>query len=104
MYQSSAGTIKAGAVEDHAIIYTGESPPEKLDGEQSLTNSPIQVILKNNRDKLDKYSHVNYAKLYTVEHNVKVQFIGQIADTDRLRFVAAFDATWARKRTINATG
>jgi hypothetical protein len=30
------------------------------------------------RNKLDKMSRMNYAKVYTVEHNVKVAFIGNV--------------------------
>lgn len=34
------------------------------------------------REKLDKTSRMNYAKVYTVEHNVKVYFIGEIYSKD----------------------
>jgi hypothetical protein len=37
------------------------------------------MISDNPRDKLDPNSRMNYAKVYTVEHNVKVLFIGRIA-------------------------
>lgn len=90
-------------MEEHAIIYTGDRPPKPIEGEEAPPNRPIQVVSKTHRDKLDKASRVNYAKIYTVEHNVKVQFIGRIAESDRFRFNADFDATWARKRTMSAS-
>ena len=37
------------------------------------------MIPDNPREKLDPASRMNYAKIYTVEHNVKVYFIGRIA-------------------------
>ena len=63
--------------------------------------TPIKVDTNSPRDKLDPTSRVNYAKIYTVEHNVKVHFIGRIADNDRWRFNADFDATWNKKRLMN---
>ncbi|TVY18997.1 hypothetical protein LARI1_G004116 [Lachnellula arida] len=84
----------------HAIIYSGATPPEEFQDE-FLRNGPIQAIPKTARDKLDPASRVNYAKIYTVEHNVKVQFIGRIAEASRESFTQAFDATWAGKRLMS---
>jgi len=85
---------------DHAIIYTGSSPPELVKGEPALFLRPVGVIPKTPRDKLEKESRINYAKIYTVEHNVKVHFIGRIDDTDQHKFVADSDAAWNRKRLL----
>lgn len=71
-------TLKSGVKpEDHTIIYTSERPIKK-EGEQ-LANKPLRMIPDTSREKLDSASRINYAKLYTVEHNVEVHFIGQIA-------------------------
>jgi hypothetical protein len=40
---------------------------------------PIKVAPDNPRHRLDDASRLNYAKTYTVEHNVKVWFIGKIS-------------------------
>jgi hypothetical protein len=37
------------------------------------------MVPDTERHKLDQASRINYAKVYTVEHNVKVSFIGRIA-------------------------
>jgi len=87
--------------DDHAIIYTGDNPPRELNGEPPLKLRPIRVIGKTPRDKLEEESRINYAKVYTVEHNVKVHFIGSIAPSSQHRLVADFDATWVKKRQIN---
>jgi len=69
--------------QDHAIIYTedknkkGEKPTE-APGEEKLLNKPIRMDPKTVRDQLDPRSRLNYAKIYTVEYNVKVCFIGSI--------------------------
>ncbi|CZR64351.1 uncharacterized protein PAC_14249 [Phialocephala subalpina] len=77
--------------EDHAIIYTTDQPP--INGD-SHVNTPIQMQSKSPRDKLEPMSLVNYAKIYPVEHNVKVQFIGWIAKTSQLHFARDFDYVW----------
>jgi hypothetical protein len=87
--------------DDHAIIYTGENPPREIQGEDPLTLRPIRVIPKTPRDKLEKESRINYAKIYTVEHNVKVHFIGEVAKSSQHRLIADFDAAWMKKRQIN---
>lgn len=76
MTYSGHGLLKKGVkAADHCIIYTGK--PESLKGEEIL-NSSIQMVPHSPRTKLDKMSRLNYAKVYTVEHNVKVCFIGEV--------------------------
>jgi hypothetical protein len=75
------GVLKPGVhAEHHAVIYTGKEP-ELLAGEREkgLTRQSIKMSYKDPRHKLDKMSRLNYAKLYTIEHNVKVWFIGHIS-------------------------
>jgi hypothetical protein len=49
-----------------------------LPGEKKLLKKPVRVTSTSPKDKLDKASRVNYSKVYTIEHNLKVCFIGQI--------------------------
>jgi hypothetical protein len=78
------GTKKHGVhAEDHAQIYTldknqKKAPPLKQ-GEFRLTKKAIRVDPISPSHKLDPASRLNYAKLYTVEHNVKVYFVGWVA-------------------------
>jgi len=44
-----------------------------------MTKHPIRIEVTKDSHKLDPLSRLNYAKLYTVEHNVKVLFIGKVA-------------------------
>jgi len=68
----------------------GDNPPSELSGESQLEKIPIQVIPRTARDKLERDSRVNYAKLYTVEHNVKVSFIGHLASQSEGSFMMDF--------------
>lgn len=85
--------------DDHAIIYMGEEAPEPLERE-SLSLRSIKVDPKTPRDKLEPESRINYAKIYTVEHNVKVLFIGKIAESSVARLMTDFDMVWDRKRKM----
>lgn len=46
---------------------------------------------KTPRDQLDPLSRLNYAKIYTVEYNVKVKFIGDIHKKSQKYFKKAYN-------------
>jgi hypothetical protein len=52
------------------------------------------------RDKLERESRINYTKIYTVEHNVKVVFIGHVDPASQQRLANDFDSTWMKKRQM----
>ena len=95
------GTAKPGVkAAHHAIIFTEsrsgnrsiKHPPREAKAEKKLANAPVCVELINRRTQLDVMSRLNYAKVYTVEHNVKVCFIGKIHKDS----VKEFKATYKR--------
>ena len=94
MTYGGRATAKQGVkTEDHAIIYTGETAPIEVEGESKLHKKPVRVQEKTARDKLAKESRINYAKVYTVEHNTKVHFIGEIHPDSEIDFFTTFKAT-----------
>jgi hypothetical protein len=77
----SQGTNKRGVhANHHTIIYTEQPRMIHGEGARGLTKRPIRVIPYEPQHKLDPASRLNYAKIYTVEHNVKVWFIGKLAE------------------------
>ena len=76
----------------HAAIYSSsEQGPKYLKHEdRSRQKKPIKIELSNPNYKLDPASRLNYAKLYTVEHNVKVLFIGRVSP----RYEQTLLTTW----------
>ena len=62
----------------HAIIYTGDNPPDKLPDEKKIRKDPIRVMPIGDC-KLEALSRINFAKEYPVEHKVKVLEIGNVA-------------------------
>lgn len=48
-------------------------------------------------EKLAKESRVNYSKLVTIEHNIKVFFIGAVSPTDSDLVSDAVNKCWEEK-------
>ena len=46
--------------------------------EQQLTKSPLFVIVEDEAVSVDPMSRINFAKVYTVEYNIKIRRIGRI--------------------------
>jgi hypothetical protein len=65
--------------------------PKEIDGEQKLTKKPIRIKPQTPRDQLDPRSRLNYAKIYTVEYNVKVCFIGSVHENSEKYFRRDFN-------------
>ena len=54
--------------------------PTELPGEERLSKRPIRIVSYSPREHLDECSRLNYAKIYTVEYNLRVCFVGTIHD------------------------
>ncbi|KAI1452545.1 hypothetical protein F4805DRAFT_27162 [Annulohypoxylon moriforme] len=83
----------------HGIVYSisgnqGEREPRPLQGEPELGFPPIKVAGYKDDEPLPKESRVNYAKLITIEHNMKIFFIGFIPLLDFGRVVQATNECW----------
>ena len=101
------GTAKSGVKpQDHAIVYTSDKgqkrrkeekdiPPEELEGEEKLIKKPIRINPLTPRDNLHPASRLNYAKIYTVEYNVKVAFVGTLHEKSVKYFKRDFNNTHA---------
>jgi len=90
-YQNQA-TLKHNLPEarQHAIIHTSDYPPDEFwyhatDGsvvKEDLTKDPIKVKREElgPEGDLGNASRINYSKVYTIEHYVKVLNIGMVED------------------------
>lgn len=78
--------------EVHTIVHTTKQP-QYIDGEweKGMTKGSIRIEAASPRDKLEPQSRLNYAKVYTVECNVKVCFIGKVHVDFRQRLVADYN-------------
>lgn len=73
-------------------MYDGKSPPKLKEGEPTLHKQPIRVTMEKKGEKLHDESRLNYAKHYTVEHNSRVCFIGQVHADSKARLFATWKA------------
>jgi len=105
------GVSKRGVTKsDHAIIYTGREAPQPKRkelpprGKHGMRRS-VRVVSQSKKDKLDSMSRVNFAKIYTVEHNVKVYDFGQVHSRHEHRLISQFNEVFreTNKESISAT-
>jgi hypothetical protein len=93
---------------DHAIIYTSDEPPSALsveqpqEGEQGMLQA-IRVKPRDESDPMDPLSRVNFGKVYTVEHNVKVYDYGRVHKNDQHILEAQFQHVWSIQRNTQTT-
>ena len=73
---------------DHAIIYTDIHPGEQAG--EGLNKRALQVIPDSPEIKLDPSSLINFGKIYTVEHNIKVKLLGRIAKESKHLLVSYY--------------
>ncbi|KAJ4309960.1 hypothetical protein N0V84_011224 [Fusarium piperis] len=92
------GCTKSGAKpSQHGIVYDMNSRPVLLPNEPELGYDPVRLQITDPSEKISKESRVNYAKLTTVEHNVKVLFVGRVVPDDLAIAKDAVDACWRKK-------
>ncbi|KDN70234.1 hypothetical protein CSUB01_03464 [Colletotrichum sublineola] len=95
-YQGKACKKKGVKAHKHGMVYHNK-PHRPLQNEPELGFAPVRAKLTVDGEKLDKASRVNYSKLVTIEHNVKVFFIGHISPDALDDFADAVDTCWERK-------
>ncbi|POR35735.1 Uncharacterized protein TPAR_04057 [Tolypocladium paradoxum] len=81
----------------HGIIYERGHKARLLEGEPKLGFPPVKVEMTEEGEKLSRESRVNYSKLVTVEHNVKVFFIGSVVVNDWDIVQDAVNRCWSEK-------
>jgi hypothetical protein len=74
---SGKGAAQKNAAE-HGIVYTGKEPPPPLKAERGMLTTAIRIDPFEGSRPLHLFSRVNYAKTYTIEHNVKVKPYGTV--------------------------
>ncbi|KAL4785426.1 hypothetical protein BJX76DRAFT_182170 [Aspergillus varians] len=70
----------------HAVVYMSHRSPFTNDDEPRMIKEPLEVSPDRPGEGLDEMSRLNFGKVHTVEHNVKVLPIGEIASRSMTRF------------------
>ncbi|KAF2268654.1 kinase-like protein [Lojkania enalia] len=98
-YKYRGVTKKELRPDRHAIAYTGSMPPKMLQDEiltigEGSMREPIKIQTRTDLEEMSPESRINYGKIYTVEHNVKVYDFGDV-DADFIgKFREHFDEIW----------
>jgi hypothetical protein len=88
-YQKRGTTKSRINVENHAIVYTAGSEPKLLPEEESPGMGSFQIVMEDKSVTVDQSSRLNFGKVYTVEHNIKVRNVGKINKDSLSRLKAA---------------
>lgn len=78
----------------HGIVYEQGTVASALPNEPKLGFQPICMQMTAANEHISNNSRVNYSKLVSVEHNVKVFFIGRISNDDWPTVQHAVDKCW----------
>ncbi|RDW78921.1 uncharacterized protein DSM5745_05773 [Aspergillus mulundensis] len=70
----------------HAIVYLRNTRPFTGDREPTMHKAPLEIEAEYPEEHLNSMSRLNFGKIYTVEHNVKILPIGRIVEADMSRF------------------
>jgi len=82
------GVAKHGVVKaNHAVLHNHDSTPRLTEAERPMVNergmlSPIRVRGRLPHDRCHPMARINFARTYTVEHNVKVYHFGNVVKDD----------------------
>lgn len=95
------GVAKEGETKsDHGIIYIGRQAPSPSPseaarpGEAEMQSWPVRVDPESPHEKLEAMSRINYGKVYTVEHNVKVRCVGTVHPHSLPLLLQQFQIVW----------
>ncbi|OCL11717.1 hypothetical protein AOQ84DRAFT_386634 [Glonium stellatum] len=77
-YSGQATTKPGLVVQDHAVIAPVGGSAQLHPKEQQLAKSPLFLIIEDQAVSIDPMSRINFAKVYTVEYNIRIRKIGRI--------------------------
>ena len=86
---------------EHAIIFTGKNAPSPhakerpTREERGLLPQPIRIDSDDPDQKLDATSRIDFGKVYTIEHNVKVCSMGKVNRLSEGPLLLQLKVVWA---------
>jgi hypothetical protein len=88
-YQKRGTTKSHINLESHAIVYVAGSEPKALPEEESPRMGNFPIVVEDKSVTIDQSSRLNFGKVYTVEHNIKVRNVGKISKESLPRLKAS---------------
>jgi hypothetical protein len=73
------GTTKSDVrAQDHAVVYDSRHQPPPTSEAEVLEKEPFAIVVEDPTERINIMSRVNFAQVYTIQHNVKVAKVGRI--------------------------
>jgi hypothetical protein len=99
------GAAKPGVrPQNHAVVFVEGGPrpvpaPNEMPGKEA-----VPIILENQKETLEPMSRIDFSRVYTVEHNLRVLKIGRISPNHLASFDNAFvESTFGPKSNSSAS-
>lgn len=97
-YRGAGTSLKRLAEQaEHGIVFTGKVAPAPDRRETNLLPRAVRVDPDNRDDSLDPMSRIHYGKIYTVEHNVKVETFGMVNRDYQETLISNFRDVWVMR-------
>ena len=97
------GVGKRGVVKaEHAIVHTTRDSPRPVPAElphrneDGMRSQPIRIVPDQPTDKLDSMSRIDFGKIYTIQHNIKVKPFGNVHERSRGALFTQFNNVWKK--------
>lgn len=85
---SRQGTRKPGVhAKDHAVIHMAGTEPFIHPNETAMIKRPLEVEPASFGQTLHEMSRINFGKVHTIEHNIKVMPVGKITEESMPKFL-----------------
>jgi hypothetical protein len=88
-YQKRGTTKSRINLENHAVVYVAGNEPKLLPEEESPGMGNFPIVMEDKSVTIDQSSRLNFGKVYTVEHNIKVRNVGKISKESQPRLKTA---------------
>ncbi|KAF4627005.1 hypothetical protein G7Y89_g11151 [Cudoniella acicularis] len=78
-YSGQGATKSDIRPQDHALVYDSKQERSKVPAERDMTKDPFAIVVEDPNETIDSMTRMNFAQVYTIQHNVKVAKVGRIA-------------------------
>ena len=95
---------------EHSIVYTGKAPPQQLPteapkrGEEGMRPLAVRIDVDDLSEKLEIASRLDYGKVYTIQHNIKVKSFGKVHPKSMNALVHQFGNVWNSQPVLGYIG
>ncbi|KAK4454881.1 hypothetical protein QBC34DRAFT_103441 [Podospora aff. communis PSN243] len=98
-YDGRGCTKKGVKARKHGVVYMAGEKPKMLRGEPQLGFRPVRMLSDCPTETLRPESRIHYSRFTTIEHDIRVSFVGRIMAEDMQIVNDAVDMAWSCTRS-----